>query len=155
MDNLKGGDEEAQEWAGTDTVGGEGSQARWQEARILGRSKDQWEVSGDRERTGTFKDVGFVLCYYSLTSSPPTPPLLPIPSESPESYVQVVFGGNEGKWAVIHVWVCTWRRKASGLERRMLRLYKSRKLEQERTMSTIQRRAQDARVFHSMCKGGL
>lgn len=41
MGNPKRRDEEAQEWADTDMMGIEGGQARWQEARTLGRSKDQ------------------------------------------------------------------------------------------------------------------
>lgn len=126
MSNLKGRGEDAQEWADIDALGAEGSPARRQRARILGRSKDQWEVSGDRDGRRAFKDLGSVLCCYSLMSSPPTPPQLPIPSESPESYVQAAFGGKEGRWAMIHVWVGTRRRKASGLKKRMVRLYKSK-----------------------------
>lgn len=41
MSNLKGRGEDAQEWADIDALGVEGTPARWQRARILGRSKDQ------------------------------------------------------------------------------------------------------------------
>lgn len=91
---------------------------------------------------GTFNNVGSVLRCYSLTSSPPTPPQLPVPSESSESDVQVPFEGNDGRRAAIHVGGHL-KEEASGLEMRMLGLYESRKLEQEVTVSSIQRKAQD------------
>lgn len=51
-------------------------------------SKDE-EFSGDGESRGSFKkqDLSFVLCCYHFASSPLIPPLLPVPSEAPDSPV--------------------------------------------------------------------